>query len=158
MNIKDLKSIDVLLKKVCNELNSNHYYQIVCNYKGTFVTLDFVLPFLWNGEFYCSEPKTISSIRDDKEVIYMNIDSQYYSIKDGSIFKFKQFIKHFENKETNYLMLYLLENKQFYKFDNQFSDFVYNIESLDKSWKLPITKVDDDLEFISLQLVEPEQS
>ena len=67
MDIKELKNIDVLLKMINSDLQTKHSYKIVCRYKESLVTIDFVLPFQWNDEFYCYEPKTINSRQDDKE-------------------------------------------------------------------------------------------
>ena len=95
------------------------------------MSLDFLIPYEWNGEFYLSEPKTISSISDDKEKVYMEINSRYSALKDS--FKFKQLLKHYKEQEINHLLLYLLENDDFYNFDMDFSDYAYNIQSLDKN-------------------------
>ena len=156
--MKKLKNIDVLLKMINSDLQTKHSYKIVCRYKGSLVTIDFVLPFKWKDEFYCYEPQTITSLQDDKERVFMELNSQYQTIKDSSRFKFNQLLNHYKNEETNYLVLYLLENANFYNFDMNYFKFAYNVEALDKSWKLPIVRVDDDLEFISLYLIEREQN
>lgn len=156
MSNKELKCIDVLLKLISSDLELDFSYKLICKWNNQLVSLDFLIPYEWNGEFYLSEPKTISSISDDKEKLYMEVSSQYNMLKDK--FKFKQFVNHYKNQETNYLMLYLLENNDFYNFDISYSDYAYNIQSLDKKWKLPIVKLDNDLEFISLHLVKHEQN
>ncbi|MDI0013494.1 hypothetical protein [Staphylococcus caprae] len=158
MDIKELKNIDVLLKMINSDLQTKHSYKIVCRYKESLVTIDFVLPFQWNDEFYCYEPKTINSRQDDKERVYIELNSQYQATKDISKFKFKQLLDHYKNQQTNHLMLYLLENYDFYNFDMNFSDYAYNIQSLDGKWKLPIIKLDNNLDFISLHLIEHEQN
>ncbi|HDP1995469.1 TPA: hypothetical protein ACRVOW_002617 [Staphylococcus aureus] len=156
MDVKDLKNLDVLFKLISNDFDLDFSYKLICKWKNQLVTLDFVLPFYWNDEFYLSEPKTISSLSDEKEKVYMEITSQYSVLKDN--FKFKQLINHYKKQETNCLMLYLLENKSFYDFDVEYFDYAYNLEPLDKSWCIPIIKIDNDLEFISLQLVKHEQN
>ncbi|MBH9581758.1 hypothetical protein [Staphylococcus felis] len=156
MSYKELKCIDALLKLIRNDLKLDFSYKIICKWKNQLVTLDFVLPFYWNDEFYLSEPKTISSLSDEKEKVYMEITSQYSVLKDN--FKFKQLINHYKKQETNCLILYLLENNSFYDFDVEYFDYAYDLESLDKSWCIPMVKIDNDIEFISLQLVKHEQN
>ncbi|MFO3694373.1 hypothetical protein WER97_11770, partial [Staphylococcus felis] len=73
MSYKELKCIDALLKLIRNDLKLDFSYKIICKWKNQLVTLDFVLPFYWNDEFYLSEPKTISSLSDEKEKVYMEI-------------------------------------------------------------------------------------
>ena len=70
--------------------------------KESLVTIDFVLPFQWNDEFYCYEPKTINSRQDDKERVYIELNSQYQATKDISKFKFKQLLDHYK---TNKLII-----------------------------------------------------
>lgn len=156
MSYKELKCIDTLLKLISNDLKLDFSYKIICKWNNQFVTLDFVIPFEWDDEFYLSESKTIASLSDDKAKFYTEVNSQYNMVKEK--FKFKQLINHYKNQETKYLMLYLLENNDFYEFDMNCSDYAYNIQSLDKSWNIPIIKIDDDLEFISLHLVKHEQN
>ena len=157
MDYKKLKCIDALLKLISNDLELDFSYKLICKWNNQLVSLDFLIPYEWNGEFYLSEPKTISSISDDKEKVYMEINSRYSALKDS--FRFKQLLKHYKEQEINHLLLYLLENDDFYNFDMNFSDYAYNIQSLGKNWNIPIIKIDDDnLEFISLHLVKHEQN
>lgn len=156
MELNKLKCLDILLKTISNDLKINHSYKIVCEYKDSLVTLDFVNTFKWQDEFYCAEPKTISNSSEDQHRLFTESDS-YYSTSKNS-FKFKKLMKHYENKETEHLFLYLLENQKFYDFDISCSNFVYNVESLERNWMLPILKLDNDLEFISLHLIEHEQN
>ncbi|EPP1220288.1 hypothetical protein ACULZH_000850 [Staphylococcus pseudintermedius] len=69
MDIKDLKNLDVLFKLISNDFDLDFSYKLICKWKNQLVTLDFVLPFYWDDEFYLSEPKTISSLSDDKEKV-----------------------------------------------------------------------------------------
>lgn len=156
MNIKDMKSVDILLKLISNDFELDFSYKLVCKWKNQLVTLDLTVPFEWKDEFYCSEPKTISSTSDDSKTLYIEANSLYYALRDR--FKFRQLIDCYKNRDTHYLTLYLLENENFYNFDLSYSDFAYNVESLDKTWSIPIVKIDDDLEFISFQLVKHEQN
>ncbi|MDC5694324.1 hypothetical protein N7L96_06850 [Mammaliicoccus sciuri] len=156
MNYKNLNCIDALLKLISNDLKLDFSYKLICKWNNQLVTLDLLIPYEWNDEFYLSEPKTISSAYDDSEIIYSELNSHYRILKDK--FKFQKLLKHYKNQETNYLILYLLENKDFYDFDTYYFDYAYNVEALDKSWSIPIVKTDDDLEFISLHLVKYEQN
>ncbi|EHJ07506.1 hypothetical protein [Staphylococcus simiae] len=156
MSYKELKCIDILLKLISDDLKLDFSYKLICKWNNQFVTLDLTLPLHLNGEFYLSEPKTISSIFDNKEMLYTEVSSKYNAFKEK--FKFNQLLNYYKNKETNYLMIYLLENNYFYNFDIDCSDYAYNIVSLDKSWNIPIVKIDNDLEFISFQLVKHGQN
>lgn len=156
MNYKNLNCIDALLKLISNDLKLDFSYKLICKWNNQLVTLDFLIPYKWYDEFYLSEAKTISSAYDDSEIIYSELNSHYRILKDK--FKFQQLLKHYKNQEINHLILYLLENKDFYDFDTDYFDYAYNVESLDKSWSIPIVKTDNDLEFISLHLVKHEQN
>lgn len=67
-----------------SDLQTKHSYKIVCRYKESLVTIDFVLPFQWNDEFYCYEPKTINSRQDDKERVYIELN---FNTKQRKIFQ-----------------------------------------------------------------------